>query len=537
MKKVIVHPRVKKVIIHPFAFAVFPVLSLYVKNVGKGHLREAIEITVGVLILAALFWLFVNLFVKDKRKSSVIVSVFFVLFFSYGHVISAFSTVLERMHLLDKAGFFVEGTSSLLFWLAIGGVLFLAASYFAVKSASDLRPLTKVLNIVALMLMVMLGVNSVAAGVDMFLLSRARIHATPIHEDEDGASVSEFINSWQKNGSIENSNATAGSSPDIYYIILDMYARADFLAEICQFDNSEFLSFLADKGFYLAGKSRSNYPHTTHSLASTLNFMYLDDVAGQIGKKSKNFWPLTLMIKNNKVFQYLRNHGYTILAFSSGYGFTEARDADIYMEPTGWRPGDFQNVLMGITPLAILRKTQDDFRRELILHIFDHLADATRIDSPAFVFAHIPAPHPPYVFGAKGEPVQSKPEKEYEYDEYIEAYTNQLAFVNKRMQVVIEEILAQSSKPPIIIVQADHGIYANDYDYASRMSILNAYYFPDQNYDALYEDITPVNTFRVILNNYFGTNHELLEDKSYFSDYWGSPYLFVDVTDEVLSGK
>lgn len=48
------------------------------------------------------------------------------------------------------------------------------------------------------------------------------------------------------------------------------------------------------------------------------------------------------------------------------------------------------------------------------------------------------------------------------------------------------------------------------------MSILNAYYIPNNVNLFLYETITPVNTFRIILNNYFGQNLPLLEDKSYF---------------------
>ena len=48
-----------------------------------------------------------------------------------------------------------------------------------------------------------------------------------------------------------------------------------------------------------------------------------------------------------------------------------------------------------------------------------------------------------------------------------------------------------------------------------RMSILNAYYVNDQAKKDLYATITPVNTFRVVFNNYFGTTYPLLEDKSY----------------------
>ena len=36
------------------------------------------------------------------------------------------------------------------------------------------------------------------------------------------------------------------------------------------------------------------------------------------------------------------------------------------------------------------------------------------------------------------------------------------------------------------------------------MSILNAYYFPGGRYEGLYEAISPVNSFRVVLNTFFG---------------------------------
>ena len=51
----------------------------------------------------------------------------------------------------------------------------------------------------------------------------------------------------------------------------------------------------------------------------------------------------------------------------------------------------------------------------------------------------------------------------------------------------------------------------------TRMSILNALYINDRAKGDLYQAITPVNTFRVIFNNYFGTEYPLLEDRSYFS--------------------
>ena len=69
-------------------------------------------------------------------------------------------------------------------------------------------------------------------------------------------------------------------------------------------------------------------------------------------------------------------------------------------------------------------------------------------------------------------------------------------------------------------------------DLKERMSILNAYYFPGQKYEGLYGRISPVNSFRVVLNSYFGAKLRLLPDRSFFST-WPEPYQFIDVTEAV----
>ena len=42
--------------------------------------------------------------------------------------------------------------------------------------------------------------------------------------------------------------------PDIYYIILDGYARGDFLKKELKFDNKHFYDYLTDKGFVCGRK-------------------------------------------------------------------------------------------------------------------------------------------------------------------------------------------------------------------------------------------------------------------------------------------
>lgn len=565
-------PKLKKNAVHPLGFAVFPVLSLYVKNMGKGLFGEAMWIAGGVLALAALLWVLIGVLVRDKHKSAIIVSVLFLLFFSYGHIVPTFSDALEQAQLADKveppAESLEEGPiehePGAIPYLVICGALVATISYTVVRSRADFGVLTRFLNLAALALVAMVGVNFGVGGARMHLMPRLRAFtapkadarqsneplptAIPTVQDPDDFDLGEFRHWWQQDISSESVEATAESLPDIYYIIVDAYARADILEEVYQFDNSDFLSYLTEKGFYVAQKSRANYPQTALSLSSSLNSMYLDGLATQMGTETENRQPLQVMIRNNRLFQYLHSRGYTICAFSTGYSSTDIKSADVYMEPPQWDLSEFQEALVALTPLSLFENTVFDFRRERILYAFDHMADAAQIDGPTFAFVHVLSPHWPFLFDANGESIQPPrrigARADYEYDEFIAGYTSQLLFVNSELQTAIDAILSQSSAPPIIIVQADHGPDARldpgwelDNTYLpERMSILNAYYFPDQDYADLYEDITPVNTFRIVLNKYFGTDQELLEDKSYFAD-WFHPYVFIDVTENLVTGN
>jgi hypothetical protein len=57
------------------------------------------------------------------------------------------------------------------------------------------------------------------------------------------------------------------------------------------------------------------------------------------------------------------------------------------------------------------------------------------------------------------------------------------------------------------------------------MEILNAYYLPDGGNNTLYSSITPVNSFRLIFDQYFGTKYGLLDDVSWRSvDFYRNPF-------------
>ena len=183
-----------------------------------------------------------------------------------------------------------------------------------------------------------------------------------------------------------------------------------------------------------------------------------------------------------------------------------------------------------------------DYNREVILCGFSELIKmADRNESPKFVLAHIIIPHRPYIFGPTGESIYPKvltlEDKGWNWNP--ELHLGQLQFFNLKMKEVISKLL-DTDDPPIIIIQSDHGIrggdWTNDYKFwPSRLENFKAYYFPEVGRNIEFETTTPVNSFRVLFNLYFGYEYDLLEDKLYYTtDKKKQPYQFEDVTEIVI---
>ena len=109
------------------------------------------------------------------------------------------------------------------------------------------------------------------------------------------------------------------------------------------------------------------------------------------------------------------------------------------------------------------------------------------------------------------------------FKEYVSLYCDQITYLNGRILELIDKLQSQADHPSIIIIQGDHGDRAtidplrpDPAHLRVPFAILNTYYWPDQDYSDLYNTISPVNSFRVVLNRFFGTDMPLLPDESYY---------------------
>ena len=495
--------------VHHLLLALAPILFLYSHNAAKLPIapRELL-LPLAISFAAALgLWLLLWLVLRNSRRAALIVSLCLTLFFLYGRVQTALGHRAPAV--LLPAAFVV--------------VLLLGTFSFS-RPRREFSGLTVFLNLASLALVLINLIPSVL------------IAASP--HPSVSASTHPRI-------------SPSSAFPDIYYVILDAHARNDVLKNVYNYNNSDFIGWLRENGFHVAEAGRSNYSQTYLSLASSLNMEYLDSVAARVGPESDNRSVLVHMIADNRVMKELRQRGYTLVSFASGYTGTDLKNAEVHFAPR-WALSEFQNVLISTTPLPLildrlLHRSQYDIHRSEVLYALEHMPDAARLPHPVFVFAHIVSPHPPFVFGARGEKVNPKGfftmteggefgsiNKEDVRRDYVAGYRDQVTFLDWKLRETVRRILRDSPQPPVIILQGDHGPGSmlnwdnpGPEELAERFAILNAYHIPGAD-SLLYDSITPVNTFRLLFNHLLGTNYQYLPDKSWFSSI-ARPWHFYDV--------
>ncbi len=500
--------------IYPILFAAYPVLALFANNLGEIEFQVIWRPLIAFIGLGALIYGLLYLLIRNWPKAALVTSYLLLLLFSYGHVY-----LLLRGVTIAGIAIYRHRVLAVLYLLVL-----IAGLWFILKR---IRPSEFVSSLLTVMVM---GLLIFPVAQTILYLFRSQAPAV-----QPQAAVQAPLQPVDPE-----------ELPDIYYIILDTYARADILQSKFGFDNRPFLEGLEQAGFYVADCSLSNYSQTRLSLASSLNIDYLENLG--IQANSSNIAPIPALIKHSFVRQQLEAIGYRTIAFETGYDFTQLSDASEYLVPPG------VSVLRGLTPfeamlvqdtaLTLINIGNSKFFIDTVdgIHtpfgqyirrqrfVLDELERLPAEPGPKFVFVHIIVPHEPYVFlpdgtisNAKGASGNGKDLKDLSY--LRQGYVSQVQFINNRMLPIVRAIQSNSKRPPIIVIQGDHGIVPPAEEPEEirvalylQPHILNAYYLPGVDYDKnLYASISPVNTFRLIFNRYFGGSYPMLADHSFFS--------------------
>ena len=494
--------------LHPFLFASAPVLMLYSHNIREAEMAEVFAPLGGVTGMTILLLLLGRLVLRNLHKGAIVTAAFWLLFFSYGHVFSLVRGAWPGRYMLVGMGMF-----------GLCAALGLAVLLLVWRTGKSLVGLNKFLNVIAVAVTIV-PIVTVAA----YHLRTSR--------NRQAASTAELA-------AVDTvSTRMPQPCPDIYFIVLDRHANTRVLQEIYGHDNSGFRDGLRRRGFYVADAATSNYARTHLSLTSTLNLDYINAVTRLVPWEFHQHL-LRHRLEDNLVMRFLLSKGYRFLHFGTGWGPT-GRNRYADRNANSGVLTDFAMMLYRTTlAYPVGSRLGFDVRTEQYRRVrtkFEQLADVPGSTEPVFVFAHFVLPHEPYVFSPEGEFVSRSLQNQLGVEQ---GYLNQLMYADRRLTDLVDAILANSDTPPVIILQADEGPHAGDCfapvdsltDLRAKFGILNALHIPGADTAQFYPSMTSVNTFRIVLNTYFGTRLPMLPDRGYILDH--ERYEFVDVTEQV----
>ena len=493
----------KRYPLHPWLLALYPVTALLAHNASEVAASAALRPAFISLALSTLIFGVCWLLTRNPARAALYTSLLLVLFFSYGNLYQYLRT-LSGSPLFSRHRYLIPVYLGLLV-LAIWGI----------RRLRDTTTATQTLNLVAMVLLALPLLS---------LANYYRVTTDNTHEVRAAGSDASLKYTGQ------------GSPPDIYFIVLDSYMREDALQRDMNFDNSEFLNSLRKMGFYVADCSRPNYDYTHASMTSTLNMEYLPELQQELKSEGitdpSALWTLLL---NSKTRSLLEGMGYRTVAFATTFHWTEMEDADVYLAPgrnservQALRP--FEAMLLKGTAAVILTDSDAkffnraaqvvnfpfDYHVKTELYLLDTLPKLAKMPGPKFVFVHILIPHVPHVFEPDGtlrlDPNYYGGQGANGIDSNYQnmGYVDSVLFINNRMLPILKTLIEESSTPPIIVMEGDHGPSGDN-----RTQNLSTYYLPGTGNTGLYPNITPVNSFRIIFNDYFGANYQLLPDEAY----------------------
>lgn len=483
--------------IHPIGFAIWPVIALYGQNV------ETVEIGVVVspiLLFAAMgvalpivFRVVTSNWAKASLMATVVIVALCVIWKPIAMDILLFRSALTPWVFYSLYGLFL--------------VLFLVIIQ---QSHGELRGSASVLNVVALVMLAWPIYQ-----ISNELLRRPILPIlTSIDQDD-----------------LPGNMATTTDKPNVVLLFLDEYSRADVLTQYYDFDNRDFLQALEDRGFVVARESMSNYNATTLSVPSALNMDYLSSFVIE-GARGIDYRAL---MESNYVLRLFNAMDYETYAFITGFPVVEPEQLVDHVLPANGSlvsMSEFLGTLLDLSPAnAITTSLGKDFTHELwrnnILHTLEnlHRPIAEAGDRPVYVRAHVVSPHPPFVFRADGGPRQ--PAGTFEFSQYEGRHRNRLMVgqikgLNGHVLKAIDQVLAASKEPPIIIITADHATVGTGTP-GRTLEILFAAYLPGAGQRVPREEIDSmhlVNMFRLVFNTYFDAEFPMLENKGLTYPKW-----------------
>jgi hypothetical protein len=243
---------------------------------------------------------------------------------------------------------------------------------------------------------------------------------------------------------------TTAAGPPTYLVLLDGYPRADTLDEL-GIENGAFIAALEDRGFdhYPGAESRHGWTHKT--LLALLTGQHVSDTWSSVAE--------TREIRQQLVVPA----GFLAIDPPAGHAVLNGGP---HVSAGGIT--DFESILLAYSAVAVVAPdwAWGQMTGSLRMHLEGSLEAIESTDAPR-VFAHLLAPHPPFLFGAAAESVgacwpgcqlfdNDMDRLGMTRDEWAAAMAYQLRGLNDRLLLSIDRILSTHPNA-VIVLFSDHG--------------------------------------------------------------------------------
>ena len=494
---------------YPLLAAVYSVLALGAANGGElirpRDLLRPLVISAGAAIVA---WLVSRAATRDLDRRAFLTFILVTVFLGHGYLVAA----------LDPA------IASDLTALPLAVVPVAVAVVLVRRSRVSFRPVSAYLSLVLVIMVAW-------ASATLLWQWRPRGHAIGLPDLPSQLAGRPAM--------------ASGDRPNVFLILLDKYAGHRSLLADFGYDNSPFEAELGREGFFVPGAPKSNYVNTFLSLASLLNWDYLDAVALKARGDGSRWGPAASLIEDNRTWRALHRLGYRFVFMPTAYQPTgQNRFADLQVPDPRRLTHEFEAVwVRGTIMLPILQRMcaalscwsgVPPYVPESAASLdwkFATIPTLARGDRPVFVFAHLTVPHEPYVYDANcghRPPYWPTTDKGREAAAVTAAYVAQIRCVNRKIETLVSEILAASTRPAIILLQADHGhgrlgrdlpalSEVTPGEVAARSDIFAAYRLPGAPPGLMSDSVGPVNAMRAVMRYYYGLDLPPLQEATYWS--------------------
>ncbi|MEQ1796850.1 MAG: sulfatase-like hydrolase/transferase [Lacibacter sp.] len=483
----------------PFHLLLLPAFFICSKYVQYQGLLEINAVWKGALIIFAVlagFFLINYLLLKDFNKSAIASSCLGFIFLFFGDL---------REFLQESRGHFL---SLYKIFLPILAILFLAL-FITLKKTSHLYKTNLFLNL----LLVIFIITEIAK---MVQLNRSN------HSGFAGKILT-----------VPVPNSLKKKLPDIYYIVPDCYPSSSYQAEMLNTSNDYFDSALKEKGFRVLPESRSNYNRTAFSMSATFSMLYPSWVTDQNLPVAADYNRAINNVKFSQLFDFFQKNGYNTVnlsIFDLGENpalrkekFLSATSSEMIFRFTFWNYFSRDILFSWVIDKKKYKAKQQQLHfkplKKYSQQVVDSLIKGTIKNSshPQFIYAHLSFPHFPYFYDSSGRAYNDN----LLYNDSIitdrKKFTGYIKYSNNQLLQIVSSILTKTNGNAVILMQSDHGL--SDLDVSRKNDAFRnytAFYFPDKDYSMVYDSMSNVNTFRIVLNKYFGQHLQVLADSSIY---------------------